>query len=80
MNKWPFQLFFLYIKKARTNALTDIQSICILLNEHGLRIVSKTQAEQQLIQDTVADWILLSLSKLRRMPNQPCGGRTTKRL
>jgi len=29
------------MKKARTNALTDIQSICILLNEHGLRIVSK---------------------------------------
>ena len=45
MNKWPFKLFFLYIKKARTNALTDIQSIGILLNEHGLRIVSKTQAE-----------------------------------
>jgi len=29
------------MKKARTNALTDIQSIGILLNEHGLRIVSK---------------------------------------
>lgn len=35
----------IYMKKARTNALTDIQSIGILLNEHGLRIVSKTQAE-----------------------------------